>query len=38
MTGINMSLPNDRYYQLGGLEPGNGSVKSGLQRQQYQHY
>jgi hypothetical protein len=26
MTGINVS-PNDRYYQLGGLEPGNGNVK-----------
>jgi hypothetical protein len=26
MTGINIS-PNDRYYQLGGIEPGNGNVK-----------
>ncbi len=26
MTGINVS-PNDRYYNLGGIEPGNGKVK-----------
>lgn len=26
MTGINVS-PNDRYYQLGGMLPGNGKVK-----------
>jgi hypothetical protein len=26
MTGLNVS-PNDRYYSLGGLEPGNGKVK-----------
>ncbi len=26
MTGINVS-PNHRYYDLGGIEPGNGNVK-----------
>ena len=26
MSGINVS-PNERYYQLNGLEPGNGTVK-----------
>lgn len=26
MTGLNVS-PNDRYYNLGGIEPGNGKVK-----------
>lgn len=26
MSGINVS-PNDRYYKLGGLEPGNGQVR-----------
>ncbi len=26
MTGVNVS-PNDRYYTLGGLEPGNGTVR-----------
>ncbi len=26
MTGINVS-PNDRYYNLGGMEPGNGKLK-----------
>jgi hypothetical protein len=26
MSGINVS-PNDRYYELGGLEPGNGKVQ-----------
>ncbi len=26
MTGINVS-PNDRYYNLGGIEPGNGKIK-----------
>jgi hypothetical protein len=26
MTGLNVS-PNDRYYNLGGMEPGNGKIK-----------
>lgn len=26
MTGLNVS-PNDRYYNLGGMEPGNGKLK-----------